>query len=100
MTAPAKTKRRFLQGLPISVKLILATSIVVAAALAVATWYGTKTIDELAQAQVKHRREAGETAIARESDLIATSATGTSESCSPDRKNASSSAENSAMVRE
>lgn len=73
MTAPAKPKRRFLQGLPISVKLILATSIVVAAALAVATWYGTKTIDELAKAQVKDRRKSGEAAIARESDLIATS---------------------------
>jgi serine phosphatase RsbU (regulator of sigma subunit) len=70
VTAPSK--RRFLAGLPISVKLILATSIVVAASLAVATWYGTKTIDDLAQNQVTARRKSGEASIVRESDLIAT----------------------------
>jgi serine phosphatase RsbU (regulator of sigma subunit) len=67
------SQRRFLAGLPISVKLILATSIVVAASLAFATWYGARTIDELAQTQVRQRRETGEAAIVRESDLIATS---------------------------
>lgn len=70
MSTPSK-RRRFLAGLPISVKLILATSVVVAAALALATWYGTRTIDELAQAQVAARRAGGEAAIVRESDLIA-----------------------------
>jgi serine phosphatase RsbU (regulator of sigma subunit) len=66
-------RRRFLAGLPISVKLILATSVVVAAALAIATWYGTRTISELAADQVAARRASGEAAIVRESDLIATS---------------------------
>jgi serine phosphatase RsbU (regulator of sigma subunit) len=72
VTAPPP-KRRLLAGLPISVKLILATSVVVAAVLAIATWYGTRTIDELAQAQVAERRASGEATIVRESDLIATS---------------------------
>ena len=68
MGEPAK--RRALAALPISVKLIIATSVVVAAVLAVATWYGTRTIDELAEKQVAEKRASGEAAITRESDLI------------------------------
>jgi serine phosphatase RsbU (regulator of sigma subunit) len=68
------SKRRFLAGLPISVKLILATSIVVAASLAISTWHGARTIEELAQSQVADRRTFGEAAIIRESDLMAKAA--------------------------
>jgi serine phosphatase RsbU (regulator of sigma subunit) len=62
-----------LGGLPISVKLILATSLVVATALTVSTWYGARTIDELARDQATARRAAGEAAIIRESEMIARS---------------------------
>jgi len=57
-------------GLPISVKLVLTTSIVVAVAVAAATWFTQRSISELAQAQEQARRTAGEKAITRQSDLI------------------------------
>jgi serine phosphatase RsbU (regulator of sigma subunit) len=57
-------------GIPISVKLVLATSIVVAAAVGVATWFSHASIRELTGKQVTARRQAGEHAIVRESELI------------------------------
>ncbi|MBP8810107.1 MAG: SpoIIE family protein phosphatase [Kofleriaceae bacterium] len=58
-------------GLPLSVKLMLTTSIVVAAAVAISAWYGRRTIGELTQDGVAARRAAGEAAIVRESELLA-----------------------------
>ena len=57
-------------GLPISARLVLATSIVVAAAVGTATWFSHAAIRELTEKQVAARREAGEHAIVRESELI------------------------------
>jgi serine phosphatase RsbU (regulator of sigma subunit) len=57
-------------GIPISVKLILATSLVVAAAVGIATWFSTTSISDLTDMQITARREAGEHAITRESELI------------------------------
>jgi hypothetical protein len=53
------------------VKLIAATSLTVAAALATATFSGHRTIVELGRHDAAMRREQGELAIARESDLLA-----------------------------
>ncbi len=57
-------------GIPISVKLILATSIVVAAAVGTATWFAQKSINDLTETSISHRREAGERSIVRESELV------------------------------
>lgn len=57
-------------GISISAKLILTTSVVVAVAVAVATWFSQRTIDELAQLQIASRRASGEKAITRESELV------------------------------
>ncbi len=57
-------------GIPISVKLILATSFVVAAAVGTATWFSTTSIRDLTDMQITARREAGEHSITRESELI------------------------------
>ncbi|MBA3455947.1 MAG: SpoIIE family protein phosphatase [Deltaproteobacteria bacterium] len=57
-------------GIPISVKLILATSIVVAAAVGTATWFGQKSIDDLTETSIQIRRETGERSIVRESELV------------------------------
>jgi hypothetical protein len=58
-------------SIPLSVKLMLTTSIVVAAAVAISAWYGQRTIAELARDDVAaasyHRRGA----IVRESELLA-----------------------------
>jgi serine phosphatase RsbU (regulator of sigma subunit) len=59
-------------GIPISVKLVLATSIVVAAAVAASTFFAQRTTDELTAMQVEQRRSEGERAITRESELIVT----------------------------
>ncbi len=56
-------------GLPISVKLVLTTSLVVAVAVGAATWFTQRSISELTQAQIKARRVSGEKAITRQSDL-------------------------------
>ena len=56
--------------MPISARLVLATSIVVAAAVAAATWFSHASIRDLTEQQVAARREAGEHAIVRESELI------------------------------
>ncbi|HSK03185.1 MAG TPA: SpoIIE family protein phosphatase [Kofleriaceae bacterium] len=57
-------------GGSISAKLVVATSIVVAAAVGVATWSSHAAIRELTERQIAARREAGERAIVRESELI------------------------------
>jgi len=57
-------------GIPISVRLVLATSIVVAAAVGAATWFSHASIQDLTGKQVAARRQAGEHAIVRESELI------------------------------
>jgi serine phosphatase RsbU (regulator of sigma subunit) len=56
--------------LSISAKLVLATSIVVAAAVGAATWFSHASIQDLTETQVAARRQAGEHAIVRESELI------------------------------
>jgi len=56
--------------MPISARLVLATSIVVAAAVATATWFSHASLRDLTEQQVAARREAGERAIGRESELI------------------------------
>ena len=57
-------------GIPISVKLILATSIVVAAAVGTATWFAQKSINDLTETSISTRRASGERSIVRESELI------------------------------
>ncbi|MGN6107531.1 MAG: SpoIIE family protein phosphatase [Kofleriaceae bacterium] len=57
-------------GIPISVKLILATSIVVAAAVGTATWFSQTSIQDLTATQIEVRRQTGEQAMRRESELI------------------------------
>jgi serine phosphatase RsbU (regulator of sigma subunit) len=58
-------------GIPISVKLILTTSVVVAVAVAAATWFSQRSIDELANTQIDARRASGQASITRESELVA-----------------------------
>lgn len=65
-TPPAKGRA----GIPISAKLILTTSVVVAVAVAVATWFSQRTIDDLTSLQITNRRASGEKAITRESELV------------------------------
>ena len=57
-------------GIPISVKLILATSVVVAAAVGTAAWFGQRSISDLTEVQLAARQQAGEHAIIRESELV------------------------------
>jgi phosphoserine phosphatase RsbU/P len=57
-------------GVPLSVKLVLTTSIVVAVAVAAATWFTQRSIGDFAQSQIQSRRFAGEQAIERQSDLV------------------------------
>ncbi len=57
-------------GISISAKLILTTSVVVAVAVAAATWFSQRTIDELTQLQLSSRRASGEKSITRESELV------------------------------
>ena len=52
---------------------MLATSVVVAAAVGTATWFSTASINELAELQIDERRAGDERAITRESELVATS---------------------------
>jgi serine phosphatase RsbU (regulator of sigma subunit) len=59
--------------MPISAKLIVTTSVVVAVAVAVATGFSQKTIDELTSKQIEAGRAAGEKAIATESEYLAKS---------------------------
>jgi serine phosphatase RsbU (regulator of sigma subunit) len=57
-------------GIPISVKLILATSIVVAAAVGTSTWFAQTSINDVTEAQIGERKRESEHAIARSSELI------------------------------
>jgi serine phosphatase RsbU (regulator of sigma subunit) len=57
-------------GIPISVKLILATSFVVATAVGTSTWFSTTAISELTESLIKDRSDAGQRAITRESELV------------------------------
>jgi len=52
------------------VKLILATSLVVAAAVGTSTWFGQRSIADLTELQINVRRTTGENSITRESDLV------------------------------
>jgi serine phosphatase RsbU (regulator of sigma subunit) len=63
-TAKART------GISISAKLILTTSVVVALAVAAATWFSQRSIADLSAEQVLQRRTAGETAISRQAALV------------------------------
>jgi serine phosphatase RsbU (regulator of sigma subunit) len=60
-------------GIPISAKLIFTTSFVVALAVAAATWFSQRSIQELTADQIKQRRIAGEVAISRQAELVAES---------------------------
>ncbi len=57
-------------GISISAKLVLVSSIVVAAAVGTSTWFGQRMISELTELQIEARHQSGEKAIARESELI------------------------------
>jgi len=56
-------------GLPISVKLVVVTSIVVAIAVGATTWFGQRSLTELTETQLTIRRQTGEHSIVRESEL-------------------------------
>ena len=56
--------------MPISARLVLATSVVIAAAVGAATWFSHGSIQDLTEKQVAARRQAGEHAIVRESELM------------------------------
>ena len=58
-------------GIPISVKLILTTSIVIAVAVGTGTWFAQTSISDLTEKQIAARRESGEKSITRESELVA-----------------------------
>jgi serine phosphatase RsbU (regulator of sigma subunit) len=57
-------------GIPISAKLILTTSVVVAVAVGAATWFSQRAINDLTAIQISNRRASGEKAITRESELV------------------------------
>lgn len=57
-------------GISISVKLILATSLVVATAIGGATWFAQRSISELTETQLSIRKKTGEASIVRESELV------------------------------
>jgi serine phosphatase RsbU (regulator of sigma subunit) len=58
------------RGIPLSIKLIVATSIVVAAAVGTATLFAQRAIGEVARSQIAARRHSGERAITRASELV------------------------------
>ena len=67
MTASRRTRA----GLPLSVKLIVATSVVVAVAVGASAFFGQRTILDLAGREVAGRGTDARAAIERESDLHA-----------------------------
>jgi serine phosphatase RsbU (regulator of sigma subunit) len=69
VSAPVQSRA----GISISVKLILATSVVIAAAMGVATWFSQATINDITDTQINLRRQSAEQAITRESELVAAS---------------------------
>jgi serine phosphatase RsbU (regulator of sigma subunit) len=58
-------------GVPLSVKLIAATSIVVAVAVAASAYFGQRTIETIGSRDAAARRDAGERAIVRDASLVA-----------------------------
>ncbi|HEX7700576.1 MAG TPA: SpoIIE family protein phosphatase [Kofleriaceae bacterium] len=66
MAASAKART----GISISAKLILTTSVVVALAVAAATWFSQRSIADLSAEQVAQRRTSGEAAISRQAALV------------------------------
>lgn len=66
MSAPSKGRA----GIPISVKLVLTTSVVVAVAVGTTALFSQRTIDALTATQIESRRQAGEKSITRESELV------------------------------
>ena len=58
-------------GVPLSAKLIATTSIVVAVAVGASAYFGGRAIEELGRRDAAMRREDGERAIQRESELLA-----------------------------
>jgi len=69
VSAPVQSRT----GISISVKLILATSVVIAAAMGVATWFSQATINDITDTQINLRRQSAEQSITRESELVAKS---------------------------
>jgi len=61
---PART------GVPISVRLIVATSIVIAATVGTATLFAHRAIIDITDSQIAARRDAGEKSITRTSELL------------------------------
>jgi serine phosphatase RsbU (regulator of sigma subunit) len=57
-------------GVSISAKLILTTSVVVALAVAAATWFSQRSIADLTADQIAQRRTSGEAAISRQAGLV------------------------------
>ncbi|MFN0252080.1 MAG: PP2C family protein-serine/threonine phosphatase [Kofleriaceae bacterium] len=57
-------------GLPISVKLVVVTSIVVAIAVGTSAWFGQRSLAELTETQLAIRKATGEDSIVRESELV------------------------------
>jgi serine phosphatase RsbU (regulator of sigma subunit) len=64
VAAPRKAR-----GIPLSVKLIVATSIVVAAAVGTATLFAQRAISDITGSQTAERRRSGERSILRTSEL-------------------------------
>jgi serine phosphatase RsbU (regulator of sigma subunit) len=58
-------------GFPLSARLIAATSIVVAAAVAASAFFGQRTIEDLGRRDAASRRDVGERSIIREAELVA-----------------------------
>jgi serine phosphatase RsbU (regulator of sigma subunit) len=59
------------RGPSLSARLIVATSLLLAVAVAAAAWFGIRTIDRNARADAAARRTSGEAAIRREAELLA-----------------------------
>ncbi len=57
-------------GLPLSVKLIMTTAVMVAAAVFTSGWFATRAIEDLARQDATTRRAAGDAAIEREASLL------------------------------
>jgi serine phosphatase RsbU (regulator of sigma subunit) len=64
-------KRDERPGVPLSVKLMLTTSIVVALAVGASAYFGSNNIRELARTEAATRRTSGNDSIKRESELLA-----------------------------
>jgi serine phosphatase RsbU (regulator of sigma subunit) len=58
-------------GVTISVKLVFATSIVVASAVGISAWFSLTSMQDITDKQIAARRQNGEHSIVRESELVA-----------------------------